>query len=60
MDDVWLFGREPGRLRRAQLELQEAMRGLGLNMNGSKTDVLEGEDAQRGVQQRELDRAART
>lgn len=53
MDDVWLFGREPGRLRRAQLELQEAMRALGLNMNGSKTDVLEGEDAQREVQQRE-------
>lgn len=53
MDDIWLFGHEAGRLRRAQLELQEAMRSLGLNMNASKTDVLEGEDAEIEVQQRD-------
>src|SRR6266511_260367 len=53
MDDIWLFGRDPGRLRRAQLELQDAMRSLDLNMNASKTDVLEGQDAEIEVQQRE-------
>jgi hypothetical protein len=53
MDDIYLFGTKAGRLRRAQLELQDAMRSIGLNINSSKTDVLEGEDAERDVQQRE-------
>lgn len=53
MDDIWLFGAKPERLRRAQLDLQDAMRSIGLNMNASKTDVLEGGEAEREVQQRE-------
>lgn len=53
MDDIWLFGTKPERLRRAQLDLQDAMRSLGLNMNASKTDVLEGADAEQDIQQRE-------
>jgi Reverse transcriptase (RNA-dependent DNA polymerase) len=43
MDDIWLFGDEPGRLRKAQVEISRVMRDLGLNMNLAKTDVLEGD-----------------
>lgn len=53
MDDIWLFGDNESRLRRAQVELEEAMRSLGLNMNLAKTQLLEGEDAESEVQQRE-------
>jgi hypothetical protein len=41
---VWLFGDERADMRVAQLDLQEAMRSLGLNMNLGKTDVLEGDE----------------
>jgi hypothetical protein len=44
MDDIWVFGRDEGKLRRAQLALEEAMRDLGLNMNTAKTHVYGGED----------------
>jgi hypothetical protein len=53
MDDMWVFGQDEARLRHAQVELSEAMRSVGLEMNVSKTKVLEGDDAKREVQQRE-------
>jgi hypothetical protein len=56
MDDVWLFGPNPDRLRQAQLDLQEAMRDLGLEMNSGKTDVLEGEELGEALQS--LERSA--
>jgi hypothetical protein len=43
MDDIWLFGSDEGRLRRAQIELQQAARSLGLELNSGKTDVLLGD-----------------
>lgn len=43
MDDIWLFGKG-GRLRKAQVDLQERMLDLGLNMNLGKTSVVEGDD----------------
>lgn len=43
MDDMWLFGDDAGDLRRAQLEIQEGLRSLGLNMNSGKTKLLEGD-----------------
>ena len=46
MDDIWLFGNVPGRLREAQVELQDALREIGLELNHAKTDLLEGEDVQ--------------
>jgi hypothetical protein len=45
MDDMWLFGDDAGALRRAQVGLQEEAEGLGLNLNSSKTELLEGPDA---------------
>jgi hypothetical protein len=53
MDDMWLFGNNEARLRLAQVEVNEVMRSLGLEMNLSKTRVLEGDEAEREVQQRE-------
>jgi hypothetical protein len=53
MDDIWLFGRDPARLRRAQLDIQEAMSDLGLNMALAKTAVLEGDDVPTGIQRRD-------
>jgi hypothetical protein len=53
MDDIWLFGPDPGRLRKAQLELQSVLRGIGLEMNTAKTDVLEDEAVGRAVQELE-------
>jgi hypothetical protein len=44
MDDIWVLGTE-GRLRRAQVDLQERMLELGLDMNLGKTKVLTGGDA---------------
>jgi hypothetical protein len=42
MDDIWVFGRDPGKLREHQIEIQIVLRELGLDMNIAKTDVLEG------------------
>jgi hypothetical protein len=44
MDDIWLFASEASYCRRVQIELQDILRDLGLNVNSSKTDVLEGAD----------------
>lgn len=41
MDDMWIFGHRLGELRRAQLEIQHALRELDLDMNLAKTDVTE-------------------
>lgn len=49
MDDIWLFNKDPGFLRQAQVELQQVLRSLGLNMNLGKTDVLEGKDLEEAV-----------
>jgi hypothetical protein len=46
MDDLWLFGNDAGKLRAAQLELQEGLRSIGLEMNYGKTALLEGEHMQ--------------
>jgi hypothetical protein len=43
MDDVWLFGGESSDLRRAQVELQEVARSIGMHINSAKTEVLEGD-----------------
>jgi len=51
MDDIWLFGHDAGRLRAAQLELQEVLRSAGLEMNLGKTALLEGEDLDREVRE---------
>ncbi|WP_186815174.1 RNA-directed DNA polymerase [Terrabacter aerolatus] len=44
MDDMWLFGDDVAKLRHAQVELQNEAASLGLNLNSSKTELLEGED----------------
>lgn len=44
MDDMWLFGSDAGQLRRAQTQVEAALRSLGLNMNSGKTRLLEGDD----------------
>lgn len=41
VDDIWLFGSDVGRLRRAQVELQQAAELLGLNINAGKTSIVE-------------------
>ncbi|MEX0945998.1 MAG: RNA-directed DNA polymerase, partial [Acidimicrobiia bacterium] len=43
MDDIWLFGGNELTLRSVQLELQDAMRSLGLEMNFGKTNTHTGE-----------------
>lgn len=43
MDDMWLFGDDASLLRRAQLELQNVARSLGMDVNSAKTDLLEGD-----------------
>ncbi len=44
MDDFWLFGSDPAKARRAQMDLQAQAHSLGLHLNAAKTDVLEGPD----------------
>ncbi len=44
LDDIWLFSDHPGRLRDAQVSLQQCMQDLGLHMNAGKTKLLEGDD----------------
>lgn len=44
MDDMWVFGSDEARLRSIQLDIQEAAREAGLELNLGKTDVLEDED----------------
>lgn len=43
MDDIWLFGKASGDLRKVQVALQDVMAELRLSMNLGKTDVLEGD-----------------
>ena len=42
MDDLWVFGKNEGRLRRLQVDLQEAARGLGLELHVAKTGIYRG------------------
>lgn len=44
MDDIWVFGRDEGRLRRLQIDLQQAAREAHLELNSAKTALLEGSD----------------
>lgn len=50
MDDIWLFGSSELALRSAQMELQDAMSGLGLNMNLGKTATHTGDELQAAVE----------
>ncbi len=54
MDDMWLFGDDASSMRRAQLELQRVAEGLGLHLNSSKTEVLEGSDVSTVAMELEL------
>jgi hypothetical protein len=49
MDDMWLFVDDAGKARKAQIELQKQAETMGLYLNASKTDVLEGGDAAREI-----------
>lgn len=51
MDDMWLFGDDVAVARKAQTELQGIARGIGLNINSAKTDVLEGAEVSEGALQ---------
>lgn len=51
MDDIWIFGRHAGALRRTQLEIQDVLRSISLEMNHAKTELLEGERVDREVKQ---------
>mgnify|MGYP001501987919 CR=1 FL=1 len=53
MDDFWLFCKRPSTVRRAQVELQSAVRDMGLNLNSAKTEVFEGDDMTRMVMELE-------
>jgi len=44
MDDIWLFGTDPARARRAQMDLQSEAQSMGLTLNTAKTQLLEGDD----------------
>jgi hypothetical protein len=44
MDDIWVFGKDEGRLRRLQVDLQHAARDANLELNSAKTALLEGPD----------------
>jgi len=44
MDDIWIFGHDPGELRKAQIEIQSGLRTMGLHINTGKTKLLEGDD----------------
>jgi hypothetical protein len=46
MDDIWLFGNKPARLRRAQTEISDLLREIGLQINDSKTDLLEDDEVE--------------
>ncbi|MGH9194167.1 MAG: RNA-directed DNA polymerase [Acidimicrobiia bacterium] len=43
MDDIWIFGATAGPLRKTQVDVELALRDLGLDMNIGKTDVVEGD-----------------
>jgi hypothetical protein len=44
VDDIWLFNDNSGRLREAQISLQQCMEDLGLQINAGKTRLLEGDE----------------
>jgi hypothetical protein len=44
MDDIWVFGSDPARLRHLQVDLQDDAREAGLELNAAKTKLLEGEE----------------
>src|SRR5258708_6492754 len=56
MDDIWLFGRDPGHLRQAQMHLQDVMQSIGLQINAAKTELLEGDGLVAAV--REIEHSA--
>jgi len=53
VDDIWLFGSDIGRLRRAQVELQQAAELLGLNLSAGKTTIVESDQLVRQARQTE-------
>jgi hypothetical protein len=54
MDDIWLFGNDPAKLRRAQMHIQDVLGGNGLEINAGKTNVLEGDKMVETVREVEL------
>lgn len=54
MDDIWLFGEDESDLRGLQVELQRALRSIGLELNIAKTDVFLGPDARDEVEKLDL------
>jgi hypothetical protein len=44
MDDIWAFGNDEGRLRSFQVDLQQALRGVGLEINLGKTAIYGDDD----------------
>lgn len=42
MDDMWLFGNDDGDLRSGQVDLQLALKPLGLVLNSAKTKLFQG------------------
>lgn len=44
MDDIWVFGRDDGALRKSQIAIEAALRDLALNMGAAKTHVFEGDE----------------
>ena len=53
MDDVWLFSNDRQILRRIQLKFQQVLSDLGLHLNTSKTQLYEGDDLGRVVNEYE-------
>jgi hypothetical protein len=51
MDDMWLFGDDPAAARRAQMDLQSVAQDNGMNLNYSKTEVLDGADLDKAALQ---------
>ena len=56
MDDIWLFGNDPAKLRQAQMHIQDVLLSNGLEINGAKTVVLEGDEMHETV--REVEHSA--
>ncbi len=56
MDDLWLFGDDPAKMRKAQVALHYAAQAKGLHLNASKTSVLEGSEVER--QAKEVEHSA--
>jgi hypothetical protein len=55
MDDIWIFGNRAESLRRIQVDLADRLAELGLMINYGKTDVLEGDQLKKEIENFQLD-----